>query len=274
MDWNVYPCIIYQRLRPSAPEASRVAVDTVWPLIDEVVAREDYTPCGLYGDSEFAAPFCGGSEIRPGFQLALQRARLIASRLGFCTLLIGDGSVIGDGDPFLPACQPSEANGGVDMRMAHFHLRRRPRSISLRSAWRHFEKNKKREYQAALAEKPLQLAASTGEIELLIRRDPSRLLARIFLANPGETPVTFKWRQMVRQEGRVEPGLEETEWSTVEVPGGCAAYLDTIFQGELPWVRQLRVRHQAWGRKVVGSAHVTPSDMLRDRLPLIWEDQA
>lgn len=273
MDRNVYPCIIYQRLRPSAPEASQLAVNTIWPLVDEIVARENYTPCGLYGDSEFARPFCGGSEIRPGFERALQHARKVAANLGLCTLLVGDGSAIGDGDPFLPVYNPIDANAGIYVRVANFHLRPHAQSTSLRSAWRCVEDQRRREAQVALVENPIMLEDSTDEFELLVRRDPHRLLARLYFASNFGAPVRFKWRRLVRRDG-AEPSLEESAWSSVEVASGSAVYLDTVFQGELPWVKQLRIRHQAWGHKVIGTAHITPSDMLRDRLPLIWEDQA
>jgi len=273
MGYHVYPCIIYQRLRPSAPEASRWAQEVIWPRTHELVARAEYTPCGLYGDSEFAPPFCGGSEIRPGFELAVKRAKVIATRLGICTLIIGDGSAIGDGDPFLPTYQPLEGDG-LQVCLVNSHLQSEAHPIALQSAWRYFENSKGSEVRAAQAEPAVGLAASTHEIELLVRRDPERLLARFYLANPLDSHVTFQWKQLVRHQDHAHASAECPEWVNVEVLAGHAAYLGTVFQGDMPWVRQVRVRHQAWGRKVVGSAHISPSDMSRERIGFTWEEQA
>lgn len=237
---NVHPCIIYQRLRPSAPEASQYANEHIWPLADELVDRDGYSVCGLYGDSEFAPPFCGGSEFRPGFALALGRARAIAARLGLCTLLIGNADAIGDGDPFLPPLSKVGDAEGVHVRVANFYLRSHAGSTCLRAAWRYFEEYKSSLTRAALFEQPLTLTGSDNSIELIIRRDPGQHLARLYLANPDQVPIIVKWRRLMQQHDAVDTPLECPAWSTLKVPGRCAAYLDTVFQGDLQWVRHCR----------------------------------
>jgi len=134
MDTNAYPCIIYQRQRPSAPEASHFAWQTAAPQADELVAQEGYTVRGLCGDSEFAPPFCGGSEIRPGYEAAWRHARKIAAEHGACTIIIGNASPIGDGDPFMPAYEPADTIGRVYVRLVNFHLHSQALYTSLRSA--------------------------------------------------------------------------------------------------------------------------------------------
>ncbi len=272
MGSDVYPCIIYQRLRPSSPEASALANETVWPLADELVAHRGYTVCGLYGDSEYAPPFCGGSEIRPGFNHALRHAREIAANVGTCTLIIGDASAIGDGDPFLPAYVPWDINGQVDIQLVNFHLRSHAIATSLRSAWRYFDLNRKTETQPRLIDAPL-IAGPKKEIEVFVRRDPERLLASLYLANPMQTPMTLKWTQLLRRQDQDPLELKGGDWRDLVIPGGCGAHLETVFQGELPWVRQLRLKHKKGRHKGVSSVHLLPSDMARDRHPLIWEDR-
>lgn len=154
MHWDGNACIIYQRLRPSAPEASELARQTVWPVADELVEHKGYTVCGLYGDSEFAPPFCGGSEIRPGFESALSHAREIARRDGACTLVVGDASPIGDGDPFLPAQVPPDVNGGVNIVLINFHLRPSAVAFPLRSAWRYFDRKRNTQKRPHIADPP------------------------------------------------------------------------------------------------------------------------
>lgn len=268
MSNNVYPCIIYQRLRPSAQEASRFAAENVWPLVDEVVEQEELTPCGLYGDSEFAPPFCGGSEIRPGFEAALAHAKRTASKLGICTVLIGDATPIGDGDPFLPPYLPSASEHGVRMRVGNFHTWPHASSISLRSAWRFFDHYG--ETQHIAAEGHEVAVDTTGyDIEVLIRRMPNRCLARLYLANPTCRPLCVEWKQVRREAAPAD--LVAGDWQEITVPPGRAAYLVTVLQGELPWARQIRVKGSIEGKRVIGSTHLNPADMVRNSVPFIWE---
>lgn len=273
MDAKANPCIIYQRLRPSAPEASEIANRTIWPLADELVAHKGYTLCGLYGDSEFAPPFCGGSEIRPGFKSALAHAEEIAAEVGTCTLIIGDASSIGGGDPFLPAYVPADGNGQVHVSLVNFHLQPHVIAVPLRSAWRCFDRNRKIQTQPQLLGVPLDLVGPAWDIEIFVRRDPERLLAGLYVANPTPTPITLKWAQLLQRLDQAAADIEVGGWRALDIPSGCGAHLANIFQGELPWARQLRFKHENGGQRRVGSIHLTPSDIKRDRLPLIWEDR-
>ena len=65
---------------------------------------------------------------------------------------------------------------------------------------------------------------------------------------------------------KIEPVVEV-------VPSGAAAYLDSVFQGDQPWVRQLRFKNAVPGRNVLGYLHLSPEMMIRDSLPLTWEDR-
>lgn len=272
MHWNVDPCIIYQRLRPSAPEASELARQAVWPLADELVEHKGYTVCSLYGDSEFAPPFCGSSEIRPGFELALTHAKEVAAKLGTCTLIVGDASPIGDGDPFLPAHVPPDASGNVDIVLVNFHLRPSVIAFPLRSAWRYFDRRRKTQKRPHFIEPPPELVGPGRDIEVFVRRDPERLLAHLYVANPTDKEIALDWKQLMRRPGQNAADMDGGEWRPLDIHGGFGSYLETIYQGDLPWVRQLRFKREEDGRRLVGSLHLTPSDMTRDRLPLIWEE--
>lgn len=217
---DIYPCIIYQRLRPSAPEASEYARKTIWPLADKLVAHEGYTLCGLYGDSEFAPPYCGGSEIRPGFELAMRRTKQIAREIGTCALLVGDGSAIGDGDPFLPSYAPSDLSG-VDIRVVNFHLRSHARTTNLRAAWRYFDHYREAEARSQPSTIPIGCPAVTREIQIVIRRDPERLLANLYVTNPLPAPLRLEWQQIVRRPDRNVPDLQHGDWHTLVIPGRC-----------------------------------------------------
>lgn len=267
---NVHPCIIYQRLRPSTPEASGYATEVIWPLVDRVVEQENYTPCGLYGDSEFAPPFCGGYEIRPSFEQALAHASRIAGKLGRCTLLIGNAASLGDGDPFLPGYwQPGLARD-VHTRLVNFTLRPQLRSTPLRSAWRYFDQYLRAEQHKAVGE-TIPVPPVCADIELRLKRMPERLLARIYLANPRLQPLHLQWKQLIRPVDRAPAELRSTDWSSITVPAREAVYLETVLQGELPWVRQVRVKGEICGMRRVGTAHLSPFDMVRDSVPLAWE---
>lgn len=270
MDSN-NPCIIYQRLRPSAPEASEYARQTVWPMADELVAHKGYVISGLYGDSEFAPPFCGGSEIRPGFESALGHAREIAAEVGTCRLIIGDASPIGSGDPFLPAYVPADGNGQVHVSLVNFHLQPHIIAVPLGLAWQWFDRNRKVQTQPQILGVPLDLDGPAWEIEIFVRRDPKRLLASLYVANPTPKPIMLKCAQLLQRMGQNPVEIEVGGWRDLNISSGRGAHLEDIYQGELPWARQLRFKHENGGRKRVGSVHLTPSDMARDRLPLIWE---
>lgn len=269
MSDNVYPCVIYQRLRPSAPEASRLATESVWPLVDRVVEQRELTPCGLYGDSEFAPPFCGGSEIRPGLEAAFAHAKRIASNVGICTVLIGDAAPIGDGDPFLPAQLPRYSDHGVSVRVVNFHLRTHARSTALRSAWRFFELYREQLHRAASGQ-VLAINSTCSDVVVQIERIPDRWLARLYLANPTSRALCMEWKQVRRVAANAtESGVGD--WQEISVPPGRAAYLVTVLQGELSWARQIRIKGFIEGKRVIGSTHLNPADMTRNSVPFIWE---
>lgn len=267
------PCIIYQRLRPSEPEASKYAQQEIWPMAHELVAHKGYVISGLYGDSEFAPPFCGGSEIRPGFESALKHAEEISAEVGSCTLIIGDASPIGGGDPFLPDHMPADGEGQVDVSLVNFHLQPHIIAMPLLTAWQWFDRHREVQTQPQRLGVPLDLVGPKWEIEIFVRRDPERLLASLYVANPTQRPITLKWAQLLRRLGQNARDIEVGGWRALEVQSGCGAQLVDVYQGELPWVRQLRFKHEHGGRKRVGSLHLTPSDMMRDRLALLWEDR-
>lgn len=267
---NVYPCIIYQRLRPSEPAASRHALDHIWPMADRVLEREGYYNCGLYGDSEYAPPFCGGSEIRPGFEAALDRARAIASKLGVCTVLVGNAAPIGDGDPFLPPLATEDVDRGVRVRLINFQLRSPTRSISLRSAWRYFDRAQQGE-KAQASDHLIPVQGNGADIEMLIEVDHPRMRARLYLTNPASLAVSVQWKLLVQ---RTSPSMrvDLVPWNTLVIPPGRGAYLASLWKAELPWVRQLRVKCSAPGAKLFGAVHFSPADIGRGRLPLVWKD--
>ena len=269
MSNNVYPCIIYQRLRPSAQEASQFAAERVWPLVDKVVEQEGFTPCGLYGDSEFAPPFCGSSEIRPGLEAALAHAKRIASKVGICTLLIGDAAPIGDGDPFLPAYLLPSAIDGVSVRLVNFHLTD-AQSTNLPSAWRSFELYREQAHDAATGHE-VAVGPTCSQVGVLIERAPDRLLGRLYLANPTQLELRVQWKLLIRKELCSREGLDVGEWREIAVPSGRAVYLETVLQGELPWARQLRIKGAMNEKRLVGSVHLSPADMMRDSVPFVWE---
>ena len=266
---NVYPCIIYQRLRPSAPQASRHALDHIWPLADQLVEQEGYYPCGQYGDSEFAAPFRGGSEIRPGFEGALARARGIASKLGVCTVLVGNAAPIGDGDPFLPPLVKEDADRGVHVRLINFPLRPHARSTSLRSAWRLINEAQRIESEQA-ANRRIGLSGAPTETAIAIEVDHAQALARLYLINPFARAVSVQWKLLVRQQ--CSPGVIEPEpWRALLIPARHGSYLTSVWRGELTLARQLRVKHARGGAKRLGTVHFGPADMSKAVLPLVWE---
>ena len=265
------PCIIYQRLRPSAPEASKFALREIWPIADQLVQHKGYTICGLYGDSEFAPPFCGGSEIRPGFESALGHAREIAAEIGTCALIIGNASSIGGGDPFLPSKLLIAENEQVAVTVTNFHLRPNVIAVPLHTAWRWFDRNRKVQTQPQLLGVPLDRTEPTWEIELFIRRDPGRLLGSLYVANPTPLPITLKWTQLLQRQDHNPIEIEVAGWRDLTIPNGFGAHLLDIYQGESPWARQLRFKHETGGSKRLGSIHLTPSDMARERLALVWE---
>jgi hypothetical protein len=191
--------------------------------------------------------------------------------VGKCTLIIGDAGAIGDGDPFLPAYVPVEGETEVRIDLVNFHLQPHIIAVPLRKAWRCFDRHRKIRAQPQLLGVPLDLAGPPWGIEIFVRRDPERLLAGLYVANPTPKPIMLKWAQLLQQQSHNAAEIQVGGWRTLDVSSGCGAHLVDIYQGERPWVRQLRFKHEDSGGKKVGSVHLTPSDMMRDRLPLIWE---
>mgnify|MGYP000465741059 CR=1 FL=1 len=190
-----------------------------------------------------------------------------------CTLLIGDTSPIGDGDPFMPAYIPPDENGQVHVRIVHFHLRPTALAFPPRSAWRYFDRKRNTHRRPHLIEAPPELVGPGQDIEVFIRRDTERLLAHLYVANPMDKEIELDWTQILARPGQDAANLSGGEWRPLDIHGGCGAYLQTIHQGDLPWVRQLRFKHVKASQKRVGSLHLTPSDMMHDRLRLVWEDR-
>lgn len=252
MDKN-NPCIIYQRLRPSEPEASEYARQTVWPMADELVVHKGYVVAGRYGDSEFAPPFCGGSEIRPGFQSAIKHAEEIAAEAGTCTLIVGDASPIGSGDPFLPACLPGDGVGGVQVSLVNLHLQPDIIAVPLRLAWEWFHRDQKVQTHPPLIDLA-QFGEPTSEIEVFVRREPERLLASLYVANPTPSPLTLRWTQLLQRPSGNTPEIHVAGRRDLDIPSGHGAHLLDIYQGELLWARQFRFNHEDGGEKRVGSS--------------------
>lgn len=240
--------------------------------MDELEELENYTVFGRYGDSEYAPPFCGASEIRPSYELALSHAEKIASKFGKCTLVVGNAGPIGDGDPFLPAIGSMDLTSRVHIRLANYHLRKHAQSTSLRAAWGYFAEFQKAEKEVRRIEAPINLDRPTNDVEVCIRRNNECHSAGLYVTNPLHLPLSLKWKQNVRQGF---PGTRTAlgEWQTLTVPAGAASYIDSVFQGEQPWVRQLRIRHAIAGRNVLGSVHLSPEMLMRDSLKLDWEDR-
>lgn len=263
------PCIVYQRLRPRACRASDAAMRTTGSLVEGLVKDGGFTLRGLFGDSEFAPPFCGASEVRPGFEAALETAKSIAAERGACTLIIGNAGPIGDGDPFLPSFDP-EGSSNVEVVLINCHLRPGRVGFPLRSAWRRFARELRAQKQPHIIPAPRKIFGSDQVIEVFVRRDPERLRAHLY-ANTTAGQIELDWKRLVRQPGRASVDVNGEDWIPLDIHSGFGAYLETIYQGDLPWVRQLRFKHREGSRKRVGVLHLTPSDLARKRLPLIWE---
>ena len=268
---DMYPCIIYNRLRPAAPEASTHAMKTIWPLAAKLVKLENYSVFGRYGDSEYAPPFCGASELRPGYDAASKHANELASSFGRCTLIIENASPLGDGDPFMPNFMSSDVENPVHIRLMNFHLRLHARSTSLRSAWGYFNEHQRVEREKQLLNGPIELLRKSSNVEVIVKRDTKKHSASIFISNPTSQPLTIRWTQHMQMGHGAATLLGQ--WKHLTIPPESAGYLDTIFQGDQPWVRQLRIRDAIIGRNVLGCVHLSPEMMTRDRIPLIWENR-
>ena len=63
---------------------------------------------------------------------------------------------------------------------------------------------------------------------IFVRRDPVRLLASLYVANPTPRPITLKWAQLLQQMGQNPVEIEVSGWRDLNIPSGCGAHLEDI----------------------------------------------
>ena len=263
------PCIVYFRSRYAERQADHFANKQQKAAQDALEAR-GYEVVGGFGDPEFAAPFLGFMEPRPGWQLALDAAAQKAVTVDRCALIVLRSDGIGDGDPFLPDWKLLREYSRLDMRVAEFSLHGHSTDTSLRSAHRYFERfiDMERERHAGSV---IELGPTDNRHEIVLRRDSVRQVAHAYYANYDETPLHVRWQAYRTDMGREVHWPRAVDWERLTIPARSAIHLHTFVQGDpqsqMNWWRFKIGEKQ---ETKVGNVLLSPRDLLSPSVSVDW----
>ncbi|MXO48932.1 GNAT family N-acetyltransferase [Erythrobacter vulgaris] len=226
---EAYSCITYARSRPEERRADAYAQDQQ-DAAEKVLSRS-YRILGRFGDTEFADPFSGWLEPRPGWKMACAEAQQIAREDGACDLVILTANGIGTGDPYLPGTHLTEDLENVRIqvccseRAGHYQL------VSLHDAHARFQGQNERE-RTRHSGVPIRLPSNHPKGELFFQPDHRRKQLTAYYCNPGHTPLELRWQTFTRRLATDDHWSDPQCWTDFRVPPNSAAYLHSFFQGE------------------------------------------
>lgn len=264
-----YPCVVYFRRRESERRANHFAHEQQMATEDALVAM-NYKIVGRFGDPEFAPPYCGHLEPRPGWHQALNAAAEHAVGHSSCALIVLRADGIGCGDPFLPNLTLREKYAGIDIRLCHFSLRGHATTISLRDAHvrhRRFVEVEQDSFSGTVID--IGTRAIGGEI--LLRADPRKSLVRTYYANPSDDPVEIRWQAYSRAFLATDGWPRLVEWESLEIPPRKAIYLASFVKGDTkPQLLWWRFKVGKKRQTKVGNIIFAPAELSNSALVIDW----
>ena len=264
------PCVIYHRLRPDCPDASRHARTVLWPEAERIALHQGYRICGLYGDTEVADRFCGHEEFRSGFDAALLKARELADEQGACTVLVAYAGSIGGFDPFIPDPRLVRSIAPVHIALAHFHLRPHALTTTLRSAWAYMDECKTTVERRLTATAVRTLSESCSEPCIMVQLKSSELRADLYLANPSTKPIQWSHRVQMQEASEISYFCSSKGWSATHVAPNSSAYLGSVLQGEPGTTRLFEFRGSGDKRYCRAHVLVTRAKLSQNSIPIVW----
>lgn len=266
-----FPCITYLRHRSGDRRASTFALDQQSDA-EATLERLGYDIVGGFGDPEFAPPYQGWLEPRPGWIQAKEKATEIAQAGGSCALVILRADRIGSGDIFLPDEEEMRELGNVDVQICGFSLRSHADTTSLRSAHAYLSRYKQQERARDQLQAGVELGAlAKGEIQL--EPEYRKRSVRAFFCNPDVRPIELVWQTQskpLRSEGEWRSAGEP--WKLL-IPPRSKQYLDTFFQDEPnPVATWWRFKRSNPLTNQTGNLIITPSDLTERELQVSWYD--
>lgn len=264
---EAYPCITYARSRPDERRADAYAQDQQ-DAAEKMVERS-YRVVARFGDTEFADPFSGWLEPRPGWKQACDEAQRIAREQGSCDLLILNGNGIGTGDPFLPGTDLTDGLENVQISVCCSERPGNAQFVCLSDARARYERHNERE-ATRQSESLIGLPAQHSKGEIFLEPDYRRKQLKAYYCNPGSAPLDLRWqvytRPLIGGHWSVTPS-----WSHIRVPPNSAAYLHSFFQGDSTG-NAYRWRFKLGNDRAtkVGNIILAPSDLSPGFKPLHW----
>lgn len=268
MDREQAPCITYHRTREGEPEANMLALHKQAEA-EAMLEQMGMRIVGRFGDPEFAPPFSGWLEPRPGWQLALAEAQAVAKAEGRCDLIILHPGSIGTGDPFLPGCRFDQF-GNVRIRVCNFELRAHAELTSLQAAQRYT-----RDYLAHLRDvweglhQPIFEGAPKGEI--LFIPDLAKRIVLACYSNPSDEPLLLRWQNYQRPLLEKGSWPEAPQWQTISIAARSCRCLRVFAQADPePSAHWWRFKLGKGRSTKVGNVVFSAPDLTAPSLAITW----
>lgn len=265
---KAYSCVTYARSRPEERRADAYAQDQQ-DAAERMLSR-NYRILGRFGDAEFADPFSGWLEPRPGWKMACDEAQQIARQEGACDLVILTANGIGTGDPYLPGAYLTEDLENVRLQVCCSERAGHNQLVSLKDARARFEEHKKRA-RSRHSKEPIRLPSHAAKGEIFLQLDHRRKQLKAYYCNPGIAPLDLWWQKYTCQLATGGHWSDAPSWSHIRVPPKSAGYLHSFFQGDYTgYVHRWRFRSGSGRATKVGNIILAPSDLSPGFKPLHW----
>lgn len=261
------PCITNCRQRESEPEANRIALGCQNDA-ELLLESSGYTIIDRFGDAEFAPPFSGWLEPRPGWHMALIEARRVAAASGACALIILYADSIGSGDPFLPDIQPDQL-GAAQILVCNFGLCTDHSPVLLADAQAEFEAHAA-DLKKVWTGSQCRLRRGEAHSMITFEHDTLGRFARVHICNPAATPLRLQWQCRERMLLNRDAWPSDAEWRRITVDPMGQLCLRAFVQGEMPTVHWLRFKRGAGRETEVGNVLFTSTDLSRISIPVSW----
>lgn len=261
------PCITYCRQRESEPEANRIALGCQSDA-ELLLESSGYTIIDRFGDAEFAPPFSGWLEPRPGWHMALIEARRVAAAIGACALIILYADGIGSGDPFLPDIQPDQL-GAAQISVCNFGLCSDNSPVLLADAQAEFAAHVA-DLNKAWAGTQCRLRRRAAGGEISFEHDTLSRVVRAYICNPVKVPLSLRLQRRERTLFDQKAWPCEVEWRNIRVDPIGQLCIRAFVQGETPTAHWLRFKRWAGRETEVGNVLFTSADLSRISIPVSW----
>ena len=223
------PCITYCRQRESEPEANRIALERQNDA-ETKLENAGYSIVGRFGDAEFAPPFLGWLEPRPGWDMALSLAQTAAGTAGSCVVVILYADGIGEGDPFLPDIAPNQI-GAVEVLVCNFGFSSGPEWLPLTRALKAFSHNRVAQEMRWVGTQ-CSVGTNTPKNDIVFEHNIATRTVRAYFCNYEDQPLRMRWQRRERLLLDHGTWAIEAEWREIMVAAASKLCLAVFLQFE------------------------------------------